>query len=243
MILSATEQRMVVVSDLHLGSPAAHAEREFGEFLDEVARTGVALCINGDGFDLLQSTSPRLAVSGFPVLQQLQRMVHEGVPVYYVLGNHDVALEHVLFDLHFTVSPFLNLTSGERRIRIEHGHVHDPVYARHPAIYEFGGRIGRFGLLAHADVYALYSAAQRRLDDWRRRSGRSRPYPHHAAALDLFQRGFDVAVFGHTHIPEIIDLGTGTFVNCGDWVTHRTCTIIDQGDLSLHQWEPGLLTA
>lgn len=232
---------MVVVSDLHLGSPASQAERVFASFLDEVEDSGRALCINGDGFDLLQSTSPRLAVAGFPVLQRLQDLARGDLAVYYVLGNHDVVLEHILFELPFVVSPFLNLTSGGRRIRIEHGHVHDPVYARHPGLYEFGGRIGRLGLLARSDVYETYARLQLRLDDWRRRPGRSRPYPHHAAALDLFQRGFDAAVFGHTHIPELVALGPGTFVNCGDWVTHRTCAIIDAGSISLHQWEPGLL--
>jgi UDP-2,3-diacylglucosamine pyrophosphatase LpxH len=243
VILTAAEESLVVVSDLHLGNPASNAERSLGAFLDEVAQSGRALCINGDGFDLLQSTAPRLAVSGFPILQRLHRLAADGMPIYYVLGNHDLVLEHLLFDLPFVVAPFLNLVSGDRRIRIEHGHVHDPVYARSPALYEFGGRAGRLALLAHADVYRFYSQVQRRFDDWRRRPGRSRPYPHHAAALDLFQRGFDAAVFGHTHIPELIELGSGTFANCGDWLKSRTCVTIDDGQIALHEWEPGLLTS
>lgn len=241
MILTAAEERLVVVSDLHLGSPASKAEQSFGAFLDEVAASGRALCINGDGFDLLQSTPARLAVSGFPMLQRLHSLAAGGLRIYYVLGNHDLALEHVLFDLPFVVSPFLNLMSGDRRIRIEHGHLHDPVYARAPAVYEFGGRVGRLALLAHADLYGVYSRAQMRLDLSRRRPGRSRPYPHHGAASDLFQRGFDAVVFGHTHIPELVELGGGTFVNCGDWVTKRTCVTIDSGRIELDEWQPGVL--
>lgn len=243
MILTAAEDHLVVVSDLHIGSPASKAEQSLGAFLDEVAASGRALCINGDGFDLLQSTASRLAISGFPMLRRLQGLATDGLQIYYVLGNHDLALEHVLFELPFTVSPFLNLVSGERRIRIEHGHLHDPLYARAPAVYELGSRVGRLGLLAHADIYGLYSLVQRRIDTSRRRDGRSRPYPHHGAAADLFQRGFDAVVFGHTHIPELVEIDGGTFANCGDWVTKRTCVTIDSGRIALHEWEPGLLQA
>ena len=238
MILHAEERRMVVVSDLHLGSPASRAAGHFPAFLDALPRDGeTALCINGDGFDLLQSSATALATRGFPVLRQLQELAAEGVRVYYVLGNHDIALEHVLFDLPFVVAPFLNLRSGGRLIRIEHGHVHEPFYARHPGAYEMGGRVGRLAITARADWYELWSRAQQRVDDRRRRADR---YPHHVAAEALFRRGFDAVVLGHTHRPELRELDGGTFVNGGDWLRRRTYVTIDDGDLALHEWEgPG----
>jgi UDP-2,3-diacylglucosamine pyrophosphatase LpxH len=239
--LSAHHDRVVVVSDLHLGCPASSAGRDFGRFLDEVAASGRVLCINGDGFDLLQSSSLRLAVVGFPVLRRLQELASSGTCVRYLLGNHDVALEHVLLDLPFHVAPFLNLTSGDRRIRIEHGHLHEPFYVRHPAIYEAGGRLARTALLARADAYELWARAQQRCDD-RRRAG-PHAYPHHAAAVDLFRRGFDAVVFGHTHQPERRELEGGLFVNGGDWLRRRTIVTIDHGELQLREWEPGVLAA
>lgn len=189
MRLQASVERMVVISDLHLGCPASTADRDLLRFLDEVDETGRALCINGDGFDLLQSSSARLAVSAFPVLRRLQQLEEAGRPVFYVLGNHDLALEHVLLDLAFTVVPFLNLRSGDRLIRIEHGHLHEPFFLKHPGVYELGGRLARTALLAHADTYELWARAQQLVDD-RRRSRLDRPYPHHAAAIDLLRRGF-----------------------------------------------------
>lgn len=232
---------MVVVSDLHLGSPASRALPAFSQFLEAVAASGRALCLNGDGFDLLQSSSTSLATSGFPILRDLQELAHTGLPVYYVLGNHDLALEHVLFDLPFAVSPFLNVRSGGALIRIEHGHVYEPFFARHPHLYELGGQIGRLALLARADAYELWARLQQRVDD--RRRGASSPYPHHAAAMDLFRRGFDAAVFGHTHQPELVELDGGTFVNGGDWMKRRTYVTIDAGQLGLHEWEPGAALA
>lgn len=238
MKLRATEERMVIVSDLHLGSPSSRALPEFAGFLEAVAQSGRALCVNGDGFDLLQSTPTALATSAFPVLRELQGLADGGVPVYYVLGNHDLALEHVLFDLPFTVSPFLNLRSGDQLIRIEHGHVYEPFFARHPHLYELGGQLGRLALVANADAYEIWARMQQRLDD-RRRLVSGKTYPHHAAAMDLFRRGFDAVVFGHTHQPEVVGLDGGTFVNDGDWMKRRTYVTIDAGALALHEWVPG----
>jgi UDP-2,3-diacylglucosamine pyrophosphatase LpxH len=57
--------------------------------------------------------------------------------------------------------------------------------------------------------------------------------------MDLFRRGFDAVVFGHTHQPEVRELDGGTFVNGGDWLRRRSYVTIDAGDLALHEWEPG----
>jgi UDP-2,3-diacylglucosamine pyrophosphatase LpxH len=230
---------MVVLSDLHLGSPASTAHRDLLPFLDEVAESGRALCINGDGFDLLQGSATSLATEGFPALARLQEMAMAGVPIYYVLGNHDLVLEHLLFDLPFTVTPFLNLVSGDRLIRIEHGHVYEPFFVRHPGLYELGGRVSKVALFAKSDTYALWASAVERVDARRRVGGRQ--YPHHAAALDLFARGFDAVVFGHTHKPELTELEGGTFVNDGDWFGHRSIVTIDHGHLALAEWSPGTL--
>ena len=67
--------------------------------------------------------------------------------------------------------------------------------------------------------------------------------PHHLAAEALFQRGFDAAVFGHTHHPEVRELDGGTFVNGGDWLHHRSFVRIEAGELTLGEWEPGALLA
>jgi UDP-2,3-diacylglucosamine pyrophosphatase LpxH len=238
VIFDIAEERVVVVSDLHLGSPGSLAIDHLPAFFDEVAESGASLCINGDGFDLLQSSTSGLAVAGFPVLRQLQELAHDGLRIYYTLGNHDMVLEHVLFDLPFVVTPFLNLRSGDRLIRVEHGHVYEPFYARYPGIYEMGGRLGRLALLARADTYELWARAQLKIDDRRRRNGSTRPYPHHAAAAALFQRGFDAVVFGHTHRPELTELPGGTFVNGGDWMHRRTVVRIEEGELSLQEWSP-----
>ena len=122
------------------------------------------MCINGDGFEMLQTSFSRLASDAVPVLNALRRLIREGNRVYYLVGNHDISLEHFLEDWLFTqIAPFLNLRSGDARIRIEHGHLYDPWFVRYPKSYEAGARVLGLALLVHPDVYSSYAKAQVRM--------------------------------------------------------------------------------
>jgi UDP-2,3-diacylglucosamine pyrophosphatase LpxH len=236
--LDTEERRLFVISDLHIGSPASSAGSRLEGFLDHVRRERWALCINGDGFDILQSNLRRFVTDVPPVLRALRRLIEDGLSLYYTVGNHDIVLEHVLEDLPITVTPFLNLRSGDVRIRVEHGHLYEPFYAKHPHLYEFGGRAGRPLLLLNRDAYRFWSRAQLTLDRRRRRlvDGRSL-YPHHVAAQTLVQRGFDAVIFGHTHLPELTQLADGgTFVNSGSWMKSADVVRIEHGDITLGTW-------
>ena len=235
MIVDIDDDHVIVVSDLHIGSPASTATQRLPALLDHVIDRGANLCINGDGFDLLQGTWPRLFADGLPVLRRLRDLRARGHRVYYTLGNHDIAFEHLLSELpDLVVAPFLNLRSGDRRVRIEHGHLQEPFYARFPELYELGGRASRWLLLAGGDAYRGWSAAERWLDH--RRRANADDYPYYRAAAALFGRGFDAVVFGHTHHPELTERPGGLFVNCGDWLTNGTYVEIDHGAISLHRW-------
>lgn len=239
MIIDIEERDLRILSDLHLGSPASTAGTRVTSFLDRAIDEGWSLCINGDGFDVLQSSLPTFLAAAAPFLRRLRRLAEVGRPVYYTIGNHDIVLEHMLDGLPMTVAPFLNLRSGSKRIRIEHGHLHEPFYARHPRLYELGGRFGRSFLLRNADFYRIWSWSQLQLDRRRRRliDGCSR-YPHYEAADALFQRGFDAVVFGHTHIPELTELDRGLFVNAGSWMHGADVVRITDGAIEIQSWTP-----
>jgi UDP-2,3-diacylglucosamine pyrophosphatase LpxH len=233
--LDVTEQRLLVISDLHLGSPASSATWRVIDFLEQARRERWNICINGDGFDLLQSRLASFLSEALPVVRRLGQLRDEGLRVYYTLGNHDIALEHLLADMPLEVSPFLNLTSSGVRVRIENGHLNEPSYARFPGLYELGGRLGRFFLFAKTDTYELWSRTQLAIDKRRRDKEGSR-YPHYAAADALFERGFDAAIFGHTHLPELTPLSRGLFVNGGSWMQGGEYVRIAEGEVTLHTW-------
>src|SRR5687768_8403945 len=96
VIIDIQQERLVVVSDLHVGNPYSAASRNLGGFLEDALRRGYNVCINGDGFEILQARFASLAADSVGVLRALRRLVDAGRSVFYVVGNHDIALENFL---------------------------------------------------------------------------------------------------------------------------------------------------
>jgi UDP-2,3-diacylglucosamine pyrophosphatase LpxH len=232
VIIDAAEERLFVISDLHLGNPSSTARSRLVEFLEYARLTGTSVCINGDGFEMLQTSFSRLSADAVPVLNALRRLMREGNRVYYLVGNHDISLEHFLEDWLFTqIAPFLNLRSGDSLIRIEHGHLYDPWFVRNPKGYEIGARVLGLVLLVHPDVYSLYAKSQVRA------ATRRKGDPPDAVAADmLLARGFDTVIFGHTHNALDIQLENGHYVNSGNWLQGSSYVEIDQGKVELKKW-------
>jgi UDP-2,3-diacylglucosamine hydrolase len=49
--------------------------------------------------------------------------------------------------------------------------------------------------------------------------------------------GFDFVVMGHNHVPCRRNIGSGVYVNLGDWVSERTYAVFDGSSLELKTWE------
>ena len=241
MKLAAEENRLFVISDMHLGNPASTAEQRLLGFLDHAAEVGASVCVNGDGFDMLQTSFSRLVSTSLPVLHRLRRVQQAGGRVHYIVGNHDIALEHFLDNvLTLQLSPFLNVRSGDRLVRVEHGHLYDPFFSRWPRPYELLTKAAGLALFLHADVYRAWTWLTMRMDTRRRRLAGDDVLAYsycHAAAEMLLQRGFDAVVFGHTHNAEHVMLPSGTYVNSGNWLRGRTFVDIDHGEVALRTWD------
>jgi UDP-2,3-diacylglucosamine pyrophosphatase LpxH len=241
VIFEVDEERLLVISDLHLGNPSSTARVRLTEFLDEARASDWSVCINGDGFDLLQSRARRLASDAVTVMGALRRHMESGHRVYYVVGNHDIQLEHFLENWIFTsIVPFLNVQSGDGRLRIEHGHLYDPWYTRSPAFYETMTRVVGVGRFVVADAYSLFARSQALGRRRANRSGKSAE-PYRRGAEIVLTRGFDTVIFGHTHRSDDVILDSGRFVNSGNWMRDSTYVRIEHGDVSLRRWRPGEL--
>jgi UDP-2,3-diacylglucosamine pyrophosphatase LpxH len=246
VILDTESDRLLVISDLHLGNPASTAEKRVLGFLDYAASIGASVCINGDGFDVLQMSFGRLVSAGLPVLTRLRHVQAAGGRVHYVVGNHDIVFEHFLDNVLGTLemSPFLNVRSGGRFIRVEHGHLYDPFFARFPRLYGASTRLLGVALRMNRDLYRAWTSVS---DSWdgrqRRRHAHDHPARHsycYESAELLLERGFDAVVFGHTHNAEVVDLPSGRYVNSGDWLSGQTYVDIDHGEVILRTWDPAL---
>ncbi|MGE3820374.1 MAG: UDP-2,3-diacylglucosamine diphosphatase [Isosphaeraceae bacterium] len=253
MLTTITEQRLVVVSDVHLGNALFHARRPFVEFLRHVRKAGYALCINGDGVDIVQTTLRQITRDLSDCTSELRKFKQEGLPVYYTVGNHDIVLEHFLDDWEIVrLAPFLNLSSGDKRIRIEHGHLYDESFVNHPRIYVLTTLMGGAALRIHPRAYKLLESGRPLLEGvghlFGRLAGRKPPEPapgetipnepmgFRERALEISRHGFDAVIFGHTHHEGAVTLGSGaTYVNTGSWLFEPHFAEVDHGRVVLRR--------
>ncbi|MBK7580250.1 MAG: UDP-2,3-diacylglucosamine diphosphatase [Myxococcales bacterium] len=242
MITNATLDRALVVSDLHLGNPFSEASSSLSGFLEYAARERFHVCINGDGFEILQTSFANLANDSVNVIRRIRALLTNGLSVYYVVGNHDIVLEHYLESwAEIRICPFLNVRSGDQRIRVEHGHLYDPFFVSHPRLYEALTRAAGPVLHVYPDIYKLWSGFERLKDRRAQRSDNNEPSAYHQAAELLLQRGFDTVVFGHTHRAERVELGPNQlYVNSGNWMHGGTYVEIIDGRVELKRWTSGV---
>jgi UDP-2,3-diacylglucosamine pyrophosphatase LpxH len=235
-------ERLVVVSDLHIGNPFSDAGQRLQPFLEHLRREGFDLVINGDGFEMLQASFKALARDSLSLLDDLRAFTASGRRVFYVIGNHDITLEHLLHSaLASNVVPFLNVTSGAARIRVEHGHTYDPSFMKHPLLYQWLTRAAGPFLHLYPDVYRLWSRYQGLKDRWWRKRARAGldASVYYEAADRLLARGFDAVVFGHTHKAERVPLGDdGVYYNSGNWMRGASFVRVASGVVTLEAWTP-----
>ena len=248
MITHVTERRLLVTSDPHVGNLFVNARAQLVRLLDRGASEGYALCINGDGIDVLHTSLARITTEGAALLRELRR-ISEKTTIYYTVGNHDLILEHYLGDWGgIRLVPFLNVHSGTQRIRIEHGHLYDHFMMNHPdlqpALTRFIGWCCRF--------YPPWYTLEEKIKTWRyrrlprlfgRQNGPAPPRDDESpsfieAAEEIAQRGFDSVIFGHTHHVDDLPLNRNRsrYYNTGCWARNPHYLTIDDGVIALKPW-------
>jgi len=244
MILNVQEDRLLITSDTHLGSLFCNPRPGLTHFLEYARVHKYNVCVNGDGIDVLHTSLRKMTRETAGFLPELRRITDGGdITIYYTIGNHDIVLEHYLADWgRLRLVPFLNVTSGNKRIRIEHGHLYDPFFLKHPdlqdALTRFGGLICRihppwyhwyklYGVLKYRYIYRLLK----------------RTHAEGGGFLDA-RRGFDAVIFGHTHNPGILPLngGKARYMNTGSWFSQPYYVELLNGEIAFKPWlDPGPL--
>jgi UDP-2,3-diacylglucosamine hydrolase len=234
MITEIRSEKLVIISDLHLGNPFSRAKQMTVEFINWATREGYDICINGDGFEIAQVSFAQIARDIPEVLNAMKQATKSGRNLYYVVGNHDIVFENFLNDWGgFKVAPFLNVWSGDQRIRIEHGHLYDPFFVRNPGLYEFATWLGGFALKLHPSLYNIWIKFEKFKSRFFKKQAGGILGEHPAfndAAVELLDRGFDTVVFGHTHHVGEVDHGNGKkYFNSGSFMLGTAYIEIDEG--------------
>lgn len=244
--IQANEEHLCVISDLHLGNPAFLKTDYLRSFLNHLSKKGSSLCINGDGIDLLQCSTRKLAKDLRSAVKSLKEFISRGSKkIYYVLGNHDIHSEPYLEEFGiFSFTPFLEVVSGGRRIHIEHGHIYDQRYHYFPKLYHNLAKILGKLLIISPKLFHLFFKIEWFFHEWKNRRVNGHDsimvdaHSNFSAARELFAKGFDIVILAHTHLHGLKVLENGKiFANAGAWTSDKTHYLeIKKGSIRLREW-------
>lgn len=236
----------VIVSDIHLGGVPNAVEDAFIGFLREWPVPARTLLINGDLFDFWFEYRTVIPGAHFHVLRALADLHDAGVRMVLVGGNHDAWGGAFLRD-EVGIEPVegpLELNLSNRRTLVAHGDglAHGDVgYKMLRRFLRSGAARGLMRAL-HPDladriVQRVSHTGEHDTRALRKGVERSRALSEYGTRLLQERPELDLVVFGHCHIPELREIEPGRYyINSGDWVDHRTYTVVSADGVAQRDW-------
>ncbi|RYF26895.1 MAG: UDP-2,3-diacylglucosamine diphosphatase [Flavobacteriales bacterium] len=235
------EVEIVVISDVHLGTYGCHA-KELLKYLKSIKPKNIVL--NGDIIDIWQFSKRYWPETHMKIIRKLMKFVVEGVPVYYLTGNHDEMLRKFA-DMHmgtFHLQNKLVLELDGKKAWFFHGDIFD-VTMQHSKWLAKLGAIGYDSLiLLNSFVnWCLVAVGRQKMSFSQKIKSKFKDavkfinsFEQTAAELAI-ENGYDYVVCGHIHQSEIrnisVEEGSVTYLNSGDWV--ESLTALEYND---RQW-------
>lgn len=218
----------VVISDVHLGTYGCHA-KELLKYLKSIRPKNVIL--NGDIIDIWQFSKRYWPETHTKVLRKIMKFVAEGVPVYYLTGNHDELLRKFA-DMQmgsFYLQNKLVLDIEGQKTWFFHGDIFDVTMQHSKWLAKLGSvgydtlillnsfvnwgltKLGRQKMSFSQKIKAGIKNAVKFINNFEQ-----------TAAQLAIQSGYQTVVCGHIHQTEnrliSLDGGHVRYLNSGDWV-------------------------
>lgn len=242
----STKGRIYFISDAHLGEDISKVEKFKEErliaFLRHIAQDAAFLYVVGDLFDFWFEYKQAVPARYHRVLHQLATLVQGGTHTVYVAGNHDFWLGHFLsqeIGMEVSTQPLAVAHHG-LRLFVAHG---DGLASKDRG-YRLLKKILRHPLSIwlyrqiHPDIGLplgkLISASSRAYTD---KKALKMVVEYEQAARRKLSQDFDAVILGHSHYPILRRFGEKTYLNIGDWITHFTYGLLQEGKLTLEKWE------
>ncbi len=234
--------RAVFFSDAHLRSGDDEGCGLLRDFLRSTSRSGDHLFIVGDLFDFWFSRDGVVYPGFQPVIDELIDLQGRGVKIHLFEGNHDFYLADyftgVLGIEVFTDTTLLQL--GGKNIYVAHGDLVD----ESDRGYRFLRRVLRsrlaYGLQKRLPLRLLWRLARLSSDaskEYLAKPQEALASKMEAFALSEFVKGVDAVILGHCHLPVIkthaVKGRQCHFVLLGDWLTHRSYVVLEEGRFEL----------
>jgi UDP-2,3-diacylglucosamine pyrophosphatase LpxH len=227
--------RIAVISDLHIGAEDFRPDG-FGEFLDHLEREHDEIILLGDVFECYFPVLPWRALADYDRFDRLHADITRRFrsPKYTVLsGNHDIVARRAR-----GIPSRAERGGPGFRVLLSHGHENEPAYQnplRTRLVELYMWLVYRLKRLGFPALYRYSYRMDYELNV--KDGGRA----HVEAARDHVRRGYDVVVFGHTHVERHVEFRDGgTYINTGDCVRRRMYASLDLEHRQCHVLEfPG----
>ncbi|MFD2822111.1 UDP-2,3-diacylglucosamine diphosphatase [Lacinutrix iliipiscaria] len=238
------EVELVVISDVHLGVHGCHAE-ELLKYLKSIQPKKVIL--NGDIIDIWQFKKRYWPKAHMKIIKHIISWITNGVPVYYITGNHDEMLrKFVGFNInsfHIVNKVVLNLDG--KKAWFFHGDVFD-VTMQHSKWLTKLGAVGYDVLIRLNQVVNAVSqffgkgriSLSKKIKNSVKGAVKYINNFEQIAADIAIENEFDYVVCGHIHQPTIKtytnNSGQTLYLNSGDWIENLTALEYHQSKWSIY---------
>lgn len=223
---------IVVISDVHLGTYACHAQQLL-TYLNSIEPK--TLILNGDIIDIWQFSKRYFPKSHLRVIKKIMDFASEGVEVIYITGNHDEMLRRfadtTIGNISIVNKKILDLDG--KKAWVFHGDVFDVSIQNAKWLAKLGGygydmlivlnrlvnwvleRMGKEKYSLSKRIKNSVKSAVKYIHDFEK------------VASDLaIENGYDYVICGHIHQPKMLfrenKLGNTIYLNSGDWVENFT---------------------
>jgi UDP-2,3-diacylglucosamine pyrophosphatase LpxH len=241
------EVEIAVISDVHLGTYGCHA-KELLKYLKSIKPKMIIL--NGDIIDIWQFSKRYWPETHMKIIRKLMKFVVEGVPVYYLTGNHDEMLRKFA-DMHmgaFHLQNKLVLELDGKKAWFFHGDVFD-VTMQHSKWLAKLGAIGYDSLILINSFtnWCLSSIGREKMSFSQKIKAKFKDavkfinsFEQTAADLAI-EKGYQYVVCGHIHHAELREIvtenGSVTYLNSGDWVESLTALEYNQKEWTIFKYQ------
>ncbi len=235
--------KSIFLADAHLKKPTDENYRKLNDFLQNLSGEVENLFILGDFFDFWFGYRDVVFSAYVPILATLESLVHRGIKLYFIEGNHEIHLGPFFYHhLRTHSNPReLSISLSNRRLYLAHGDFLDDrqQWYRRWAAFIKSPITRRIISLVPPDIA---SGTARRLSKISR--GKSPdiatlPDNLNDKLADIFRAGHDAAIIAHYHHPAHYQLTLGNrhhdVYHLGDWITTFSYLVEEDGNFQLKE--------
>ena len=232
--------KAVFISDAHLNGSVSEGYRYLIRFLDSIIGDADELFIVGDFYDFWFSDNERVYPGFYDIIGKLMEIKKSGTNISFFEGNHDFFLDDYFAQYGINVYPDSAIIDLDGvKLFVSHGDTVDDSNTtylllrrvlRSRLFYEIQKLIPSSFLWRVSSIFSRIS----RSGNAGEQSSNRLAERMSAFADEKFEQGIDAVVMGHCHCPtlerHVINNREKTFVVLGDWITHYSYLLYDDGE-------------